>query len=167
MIDLHRLHRTREQGKTLPDARGDIFRGQEVVEHAISAPTLMMGETVGGVSPGIDIYSYRQPLGVVAGIAPFNFPAMIPLWMLPMAAVTGNTIVMKPSERVPNTTMMIAELSKEAGLPAGVLSVIHGAHDAVNFLCDAPDIKAVSFVGGEAAGRCVSLPGPVWRLVCC
>jgi len=144
---------TREQGKTLADARGDVFRGLEVVEHACAAPTLVMGETVEGVAEGVDVYSYVQPLGVVAGITPFNFPAMIPLWMFPLAVVTGNTCLMKPSELDPSTTVRLAELASEAGLPPGVLNVIHGAHDAVNFICDAPAIRAISFVGSNAAGE--------------
>jgi len=144
---------TKEQGKTLPDAKGDVFRGLEVVEHSCSAGTLMMGETVENVSKFVDTYSYLQPLGVVAGITPFNFPAMIPLWMFPMALVTGNTFILKPSERVPSASMFIAKLAQDAGVPAGVLNVIHGAKDAVNFICDAPEIKAISFVGGGEAGK--------------
>ena len=139
---------TMEHGKTLDDARGDLFRGLEVVEHACSITSLQMGETVAGVATATDVTSFREPLGVCAGIAPFNFPAMVPLWMFPMALATGNTYVMKPSERVPLTTMRLAELLKEAGVPNGVMNIIHGQHDAVNFLCDAPEIKAISFVGG-------------------
>ncbi|PRP87812.1 methylmalonate-semialdehyde dehydrogenase [Planoprotostelium fungivorum] len=142
-----------EQGKTFADAKGDVFRGLEVVEHSCSMGTLLMGETMENVSRDVDTYSYRQPLGVSAGIAPFNFPAMIPLWMFPMAVACGNTFVLKPSERVPNTSMFIAELAKQAGLPAGVFNIIHGAKDTVNFICDHPDIKTISFVGGDAAGR--------------
>ena len=144
---------TAEQGKTLADARGDVFRGLEVVEHTCSAATLTMGETQENLAQYVDTYSYRQPLGVCAGITPFNFPAMIPLWMFPLATACGNTYVMKPSERDPGATMRLVELAEEAGLPRGVLNVIHGGHDAVNFVCDAPDIKAVSFVGGNAAGE--------------
>eukprot|EP01118_Nematostelium_gracile_P009887 TRINITY_DN3351_c0_g1_i1.p1 TRINITY_DN3351_c0_g1~~TRINITY_DN3351_c0_g1_i1.p1 ORF type:complete len:521 (-),score=175.85 TRINITY_DN3351_c0_g1_i1:34-1596(-) len=142
-----------EQGKTFPDAKGDVFRGLEVVEHAASAASLLMGETMENVSRNMDTYSYKQPLGVVAGICPFNFPAMIPMWMFPMALVTGNTMVLKPSERDPGASMILARLAKEAGVPDGVLNVIHGAKDAVNFICDAPEIRAISFVGGDAAGR--------------
>ena len=142
-----------EHGKTVEDAKGDIFRGLEVVEHACSVPSLMMGETTPNVGGGVDCHSYRVPLGVCAGIAPFNFPAMIPLWMFPLAVTTGNTYVLKPSERVPLSTMFLADLATQAGLPPGVLNVVHGAHDCVNFLCDAPEIRAVSFVGGDAAGR--------------
>jgi len=150
---------TTEQGKTLPDARGDVFRGLEVVEHSCSAGTLMMGETVENVSKFVDTYSYLQPLGVTAGIAPFNFPAMIPLWMFPMALVCGNTFVLKPSERVPSASMYIAQLAKEAGVPDGVLNLVHGTKDAVNFICDAPEIKAISFVGGSAAGKHIHARG--------
>jgi len=123
-----------EHGKTIDDAKGDIFRGLEVVEHACSITSLQMGETVPGVATSTDVTSFRVPLGVCAGIAPFNFPAMIPLWMFPMAVVTGNTYVLKPSERVPLTTMRLAALASEAGLPDGVLNIIHGTHDAVNFI---------------------------------
>jgi len=144
---------TQEQGKTLADARGDVFRGLEVVEHACSMTTLTMGETSENVSKHMDTYSYRQPLGVTAGVTPFNFPAMIPLWMFPMAITTGNTFVMKPSEVDPGAPIRLAELAIEAGVPAGVLNIIHGTHDAVNFVCDQPDIKAVSFVGSNIAGE--------------
>jgi len=142
-----------EQGKTFPDAKGDVFRGLEVVEHACSVATLSMGETLENVSRNIDTYSYRQPLGVCAGITPFNFPAMIPLWMFPLAIATGNTFILKPSERDPGASMLLARLAQEAGIPDGVINVIHGARDAVNFICDAPEIRAISFVGGDAAGR--------------
>lgn len=150
---------TSEQGKTLPDARGDVFRGLEVVEHATMVPSLMLGETAESLSAHIDTYTYKQPLGVSAGICPFNFPAMIPLWMYPMANVCGNTFVMKPSERDPGAAMILAELAQQAGLPAGVLNVIHGAHEAVNFICDAPDIKTISFVGGNKAGEYIFARG--------
>lgn len=144
---------TKEQGKTLADARGDVFRGLEVVEHACSTGTLMMGETVENLATSVDTYSYRQPLGVVAGITPFNFPAMLPLWMFPLATACGNTFVLKPSERDPGAAMLLAHLAQEAGLPAGVLNVIHGTHSAVNFICDNPKIKAISFVGSNQAGE--------------
>lgn len=143
---------TLEHGKTLPDARGDIFRGLEVVEHACSITSLQMGETVPNVAAHMDTHSYRLPLGVTAGIAPFNFPAMIPLWMFPMAATTGNTMVLKPSERVPSATLMLLEMAAEAGLPPGVVNVVHGTVDCVNFICDQPDIMAISFVGSDQAG---------------
>ncbi|MDH4556523.1 CoA-acylating methylmalonate-semialdehyde dehydrogenase [Pseudomonas sp. BN417] len=143
---------TAEQGKTLPDAEGDIFRGLEVVEHAANIGTLQMGELANNVAGGVDTYTLNQPLGVCAGITPFNFPAMIPLWMFPMAIATGNTFILKPSEQDPMVTMRLAELAMEAGVPAGVLNVIHGGADAVNLLCDHPDIKAVSFVGSTKVG---------------
>ncbi|KAG5177556.1 aldehyde dehydrogenase domain-containing protein [Tribonema minus] len=120
---------TQEQGKTLADARGDVFRGLEVVEAAAGAAPLMMGETLEQLSGGLDTYSFRQPLGVCAGICPFNFPAMIPLWMFPMACVAGNTFVLKPSEKDPGASMMLAEMADQAGLPKGVLNIVHGAKD--------------------------------------
>lgn len=143
---------TAEQGKTLPDAEGDIFRGLEVVEHAANIGTLQMGEMANNVAGGVDTYTLQQPLGVCAGITPFNFPAMIPLWMFPMAIACGNTFVLKPSEQDPMSTMRLVELAVEAGIPAGVLNVVHGAEDIVNGLCDHPDIKAVSFVGSTRVG---------------
>ena len=143
---------TAEQGKTLPDAEGDVFRGLEVVEHAANIGTLQMGEMANNVANGVDTYTLQQPIGVCAGITPFNFPAMIPLWMFPMAIATGNTFVLKPSEQDPMVTMRLVELALEAGIPAGVLNVIHGGVDAVNLLCDHPDIKAVSFVGSTKVG---------------
>jgi len=143
----------RENGKTMADARGDVFRGLEVVEYACGASGDVMGETLGSVATSVDTYSYRQPLGVVGGICPFNFPAMIPLWMFPLATTVGNTFVMKPSERTPGATMLLAKLAQEAGLPDGVLNVVHGTHDCVNYICDEPRIKAISFVGGNAAGE--------------
>ncbi|WP_017938272.1 CoA-acylating methylmalonate-semialdehyde dehydrogenase [Zestomonas thermotolerans] len=143
---------TAEQGKTLPDAEGDIFRGLEVVEHAAGIGTLQMGELANNVASGVDTFTLNQPLGVCAGITPFNFPAMIPLWMFPMAIACGNTFVLKPSEQDPMVTMRLAELALEAGIPAGVLNVIHGGADAVNLLCDHPDIKAISFVGSTGVG---------------
>lgn len=143
---------TAEQGKTLPDAEGDVFRGLEVVEHAAGIGNLQLGELANNVANGVDTYTLLQPLGVCAGITPFNFPAMIPLWMFPMAIATGNTFVLKPSEQDPMVTMRLAELALEAGIPAGVLNVIHGGADAVNLICDHPDIKAVSFVGSTKVG---------------
>jgi len=144
---------TAEQGKTLPDAEGDIFRGLEVVEHACSIGTLSLGEFAEQVANGVDTYYIRQPIGVCAGITPFNFPAMIPLWMFPMAIVCGNTFVMKPSEQDPMTPMLLAELAIEAGVPAGVLNIVHGGKDAVDALCSHPDVKAVSFVGSTHVGE--------------
>ncbi|EPJ9700396.1 CoA-acylating methylmalonate-semialdehyde dehydrogenase [Pseudomonas aeruginosa] len=143
---------TAEQGKTLPDAEGDVFRGLEVVEHAAGIGNLQLGELANNVAGGVDTYTLLQPLGVCAGITPFNFPAMIPLWMFPMAIATGNTFVLKPSEQDPMVTMRLAELALEAGVPPGVLNLIHGGVDAVNLICDHPDIKAVSFVGSTKVG---------------
>lgn len=141
-----------EQGKTFPDAQGDLFRGLEVVEASCNMANNVMGGLVENVASGVDCYSVREPLGVVGGICPFNFPAMIPLWMYPVAITCGNTFVLKPSERTPLTAMMLAELALEAGIPKGVLNVVHGTHDVVNGICDHPDIKAISFVGSDAAG---------------
>ena len=141
-----------EQGKTLADAEGDVFRGLEVVEHACSIGSLQLGEFAENVAGGVDTYTLRQPIGVCAGITPFNFPAMIPLWMFPMAIVCGNTFVLKPSEQDPITPMLLAELALQAGVPPGVLNVIHGGKRAVDALCTHPDIVAVSFVGSTAVG---------------
>ncbi|UDI93643.1 MULTISPECIES: CoA-acylating methylmalonate-semialdehyde dehydrogenase [Pseudomonas] len=141
-----------EQGKTIADAEGDIFRGLEVVEHACSIGSLQMGEFAENVAGGVDTYTLRQPIGVCAGITPFNFPAMIPLWMFPMAIACGNTFVLKPSEQDPLSTMLLVELAIEAGIPAGVLNVVHGGKDVVDGLCTHKDIKAVSFVGSTAVG---------------
>ncbi len=141
-----------EQGKTLADAEGDVFRGLEVVEHACSIGSLQMGEFAENVAGGVDTYTLRQPIGVCAGITPFNFPAMIPLWMFPMAIVCGNTFVLKPSEQDPMTPMLLAELALEAGVPPGVLNIIHGGKRAVDALCTHPDIVAVSFVGSTSVG---------------
>jgi len=141
-----------EQGKTLADAEGDVFRGLEVVEHACSVGSLQLGEFAENVAGGVDTYTLRQPIGVCAGISPFNFPAMIPLWMFPMAIVCGNTFVLKPSEQDPMTPMLLAELALQAGVPPGVLNVIHGGKRAVDAICTHPDIAAVSFVGSTAVG---------------
>ncbi|WP_430317639.1 CoA-acylating methylmalonate-semialdehyde dehydrogenase [Pseudomonas nitroreducens] len=143
---------TAEQGKTLPDAEGDVFRGLEVVEHASAIGNLQLGELANNVAGGVDTFTILQPIGVCAGITPFNFPAMIPLWMFPMAIATGNTFVLKPSEQDPMVTMRLVELAHEAGVPPGVLNVIHGGPDVVNAICDHPDIKAVSFVGSTRVG---------------
>ena len=137
----------REHGKTIPDAKGDIQRGLEVVEFAIGIPHLLKGEFSEGAGPGIDVYSLRQPLGVVAGITPFNFPAMIPLWKCAPALACGNAFILKPSERDPSVPLRIAELFLEAGLPAGVLNVVNGDKEAVDALLDDADIKAIGFVG--------------------
>jgi malonate-semialdehyde dehydrogenase (acetylating) / methylmalonate-semialdehyde dehydrogenase len=141
-----------DQGKTLADAEGEILRGLEVVEHASNISLLQMGEASTNVATGIDTYSMLEPLGVCAGITPFNFPAMIPLWMFPMAIACGNTFVLKPSEQDPLVTIKLAELTVRAGFLPGVLNLIHGGEDAVNALCEHPDIKAMSFVGSTSVG---------------
>lgn len=138
---------SREHGKTLPDARGDVQRGLEVVEVCMGAPHMLKGEYMNDGGPGIDLYSMRQPLGVVAGITPFNFPAMIPLWKMAPALVAGNAMILKPSERCPSTSLRLAELLKEAGLPDGVLQVVNGDKEAVDAILDNEDIQAVGFVG--------------------
>jgi malonate-semialdehyde dehydrogenase (acetylating) / methylmalonate-semialdehyde dehydrogenase len=148
-----------ETGKTRADAEGDVWRGIEVVEHACSISSLLMGETVENVARRIDTYSYTQPLGVCGGITPFNFPAMIPLWMFPMAIACGNTFVLKPSEQDPMTPNRLAELFVEAGAPKGVLQVIHGGKDQVNTLLTHPDIKAISFVGSVPVAQHVYRTG--------
>jgi malonate-semialdehyde dehydrogenase (acetylating)/methylmalonate-semialdehyde dehydrogenase len=137
----------REHGKTIPDAKGDIQRGVEVVEFSLGVPNLMKGEFTDGAGPGIDIYSLRQALGVVAGITPFNFPAMIPLWKLGPAIACGNAFILKPSERDPGVPMRFAELFIEAGGPPGILNVVNGDKEAVDAILDDPDVKAVGFVG--------------------
>lgn len=149
-----------ELGKTLVDAKGDVLRGLQVVEHACSITSLQMGEMVESVSTDMDTYTLRQPLGVTAGICPFNFPAMIPLWvnyinlkMFPLSIVCGNTAIIKPSERDPGAMMMIAKLALEAGIPKGVLNVVHGGKPTVDFLCTDPAIKAISFVGSDSVGK--------------
>ncbi|KAF8560228.1 Methylmalonate-semialdehyde dehydrogenase [Imleria badia] len=141
-----------EQGKTLADAHGDVLRGLQVVETAIGITSTLLGDKI-EVSKDMDTEVRKVPLGVCASIAPFNFPAMIPLWTIPMAAVTGNTLVLKPSERDPGAAMIIAELCERSGLPAGVVNVVHGTASTVNAICDHPAIKAISFVGGDRAGR--------------
>jgi malonate-semialdehyde dehydrogenase (acetylating)/methylmalonate-semialdehyde dehydrogenase len=141
-----------EQGKTVADAEGDVFRGLEVVEHACSIGSLQLGEFAENVAGGVDTYTIRQSIGVCAGITPFNFPAMIPLWMFPMAIVCGNTFVLKPSEQDPLTPMLLAELALQAGVPPGVLNVIHGGKRSVDAICTHPDIAAVSFVGSTHVG---------------
>jgi malonate-semialdehyde dehydrogenase (acetylating) / methylmalonate-semialdehyde dehydrogenase len=136
-----------EHGKVLDDAKGEVLRGLEVVEFACGIPQLLKGEYSDQVSSTVDAYSFRQPLGVCAGITPFNFPAMVPMWMHPVAIACGNTFVLKPSERDPSASNLVAELYAEAGLPAGVFNVVHGDKIAVDALLDHPDVAAVSFVG--------------------
>jgi len=143
----------REHGKTIPDAKGDILRGVEVVEFVLGVPHLMKGEYTEGAGPGIDIYSMRQPLGVVAGITPFNFPAMIPMWQFAPAIAAGNAFILKPSERDPGVPMRLAELMLEAGLPAGILNVVNGDKEAVDAILDDPDISAVGFVGSSSIAQ--------------
>ena len=137
----------REHGKTIPDAKGDIQRGIEVIEVCLGAPHMLKGEYTEGAGPGIDIYSMRQPLGVVAGITPFNFPAMIPMWKFGPALACGNAFILKPSERDPSVPLMLAELMLEAGAPAGILNVVNGDKEAVDAILDHSDIMAVGFVG--------------------
>ncbi|XP_013139923.1 PREDICTED: probable methylmalonate-semialdehyde dehydrogenase [acylating], mitochondrial isoform X1 [Papilio polytes] len=144
---------TEEQGKTIADAEGDVLRGIQLVEHCCSITSLQLGACIQNIAKDMDTHSYKVPLGVVGGVAAFNFPVMIPLWMFPPALVTGNTCLLKPSEQDPGATLMMMELLQEAGAPPGVVNVIHGTHDPVNFICDHPDIKAVSFVGGDGAGK--------------
>lgn len=148
-----------EHGKTIPDAKGDIHRGLEVVEHACSMASLSMGETVYNIARNIDCYNYRLPLGVTAGICPFNFPAMIPLWMFPLSITLGNTMVMKPSERVPSTTLLLAKYMKEIGIPDGVFQVVNGGFDTVKHIVEHKDIKSISFVGGNNAGEYIHTNG--------
>ena len=138
---------SREHGKTLPDGRGDVQRGLEVVEVCMGAPAMLKGEYMNDGGPGIDLYSMRQPLGVVAGITPFNFPAMIPLWKMAPALACGNAMILKPSERCPSTSMRLAELLQEAGLPDGVLQVVNGDKEAVDAILDDETIQGVGFVG--------------------
>src|SRR5215469_7935354 len=144
---------TREHGKTLAESRGDVKRGIEVVEFACGTPSLLMGEVLENIARGIDCEAIRQPLGVCAGITPFNFPAMVPLWMYPVALACGNTFVLKPSEKVPLTAIKIARLLEKAGLPKGVLNVVHGGRDVVDALLTHPKVKAISFVGSTPIAR--------------
>ncbi|WP_435103652.1 CoA-acylating methylmalonate-semialdehyde dehydrogenase [Arhodomonas sp. AD133] len=142
-----------ETGKTFADAKGDVWRGIEVVEHAMGVPTHMLGETMEQVARNVDTTSWRHPLGVCAGITPFNFPAMIPLWMYPLAVACGNSFVLKPSEQDPLTPVRLAELWVEAGFPEGLLQVVHGRKEQVDTLLTHPDIKAISFVGSPTVGQ--------------
>jgi malonate-semialdehyde dehydrogenase (acetylating) / methylmalonate-semialdehyde dehydrogenase len=142
-----------EHGKVVSDARGEVQRGLEVIEFACGIPTLLKGGFSDQVSTGVDVYSFRQPLGVCAGITPFNFPAMVPMWMHPVAIATGNTFVLKPSERDPSASMLVAELWAEAGLPDGVFNVVHGDKAAVDALLEHPDVAAVSFVGSTPIAK--------------
>ncbi len=138
---------SREHGKTFPDAKGDVIRGLEVVEYCIGAPQLLKGEYTDGAGPGIDMYSMKQALGVTAGVTPFNFPAMIPMWMFAPAIACGNAFILKPSERDPSVPLMLAELMEEAGLPKGILQVINGDKEAVDAIIEHPVIQSIGFVG--------------------
>ncbi len=142
-----------EHGKTHEDAKGEVTRGLEVVEFAVGAPHLLKGEITENVGTGVDSHSLRQPLGVVAGITPFNFPAMVPMWMFPVALACGNTFILKPSERDPSASLLIADWLAEAGLPAGVFNVVQGDKEAVDALLTHPDVKAVSFVGSTPIAK--------------
>jgi malonate-semialdehyde dehydrogenase (acetylating) / methylmalonate-semialdehyde dehydrogenase len=144
---------TRHHGKTLEESRGEVRRGIEVVDFACGAPTLLQGRTLRDVSAGVDQDLYRYPVGVCAGIPPFNFPVMIPLWMFPLAVVAGNTFVLKPSERTPLGAQRLAEIFLEAGFPDGVLNVVHGAREAVDALLSHPSVQAISFVGSAPVAR--------------
>src|SRR5690348_12570037 len=159
-----------EHGKVIADSKGDVQRGLEVIEFCCGIPQALKGEYTVGAGPGIDVYSMRQPLGIGAGITPFNFPAMIPMWMFGMAIACGNAFIVKPSERDPSVPVRLAELMKEAGLPDGILNVVHGDKEMVDAILDHPDIAAVSFVGssdiahyvynrGVAAGKRVQAMG--------
>ena len=150
---------SREHGKTVSDARGELTRGIEVVEFATGAPQLLKGEFSDNVGTGVDVFSLRQPLGVAAGITPFNFPAMVPMWMFPVALASGNTFVLKPSERDPSVPLRLAELLHEAGLPPGVFNVVNGDKGAVDALLEHPDVAAISFVGSTPIARRVYLDG--------
>jgi malonate-semialdehyde dehydrogenase (acetylating)/methylmalonate-semialdehyde dehydrogenase len=144
---------SREHGKTRDESAGELRRGIESITHACAMPSLMMGETLENIAPGIDCETIRQPLGVFAVVTPYNFPVMIPLWFWPFAVATGNTVVLKPSERDPLTHQRVVELAIQAGLPPGVLNVVHGDQRVVEALLDHPDVKGVSFVGSSAVAR--------------
>ncbi|KAE8133266.1 Aldehyde/histidinol dehydrogenase [Aspergillus pseudotamarii] len=149
---------TLEQGKTFADAKGDVLRGLQVAETACGITTQLTGEVL-EVAKDMETRSYREPLGVVAAICPFNFPAMIPLWCIPIATITGNCLILKPSERDPGAAMILAELAKEAGFPAGVVNIVHGSAKTVDFIIDEPAIKAISFVGSNRAGEYIYTRG--------
>ncbi|MDQ6860797.1 MAG: CoA-acylating methylmalonate-semialdehyde dehydrogenase [Verrucomicrobiota bacterium] len=144
---------SREHGKTLAEARGSVYRGIENIEYACGAPSLLMGDTLENLARGVDCESMHQPLGVCVGITPFNFPAMVPMWMFPLALVCGNTFVLKPSEKVPLTVVMIIELLEKAGLPKGVLNIVHGGRECVDALLTHPKVKAISFVGSSPVAK--------------
>src|SRR5438046_3023245 len=144
---------TREHGKTLAEARGSAYRGIENIEYACAIPTLLMGDTLENLARGVDCETMHQPLGVCVGITPFNFPAMVPMWMFPVALACGNTFVLKPSEKVPLTALLIIELLDKAGLPKGVLNVVPGGRECVDALLTHPKVKAISFVGSSPVAK--------------
>ena len=144
---------TQENGKTLVESRGDVRRGIQMVETACGMPTLLMGKSLEDIASGIDCHAIRRPLGVYAAITPFNFPPMVPFWFWPFAVASGNTFILKPSERVPVTQVRIFELVEQAGMPKGVLNLIHGSKEVVNALCTHPDIKGISFVGSTPVAK--------------
>jgi malonate-semialdehyde dehydrogenase (acetylating)/methylmalonate-semialdehyde dehydrogenase len=146
---------TREHGKTITEARGDVRRGIEVVEYACGAPELLKGESLENIARGIDCHTIRQPVGICAGICPYNFPALVPMWMYPMALACGNTFILKPSEKVPLTGIRLMELLLEAGLPPGVMNLVHGGKDCVDALLTHPKIRAISFVGSSRVAKYV------------
>ena len=150
---------TEEHGKVTPDSMGDVQRGLEVVEHACGISHIMQGETTQNISRGINTYSFRVPLGVCAGVAPYNFPAMIPMWMFPFAITCGNTYVFKPSEKVAGAANHITKLCQEIGLPKGVFNIVQGGFETTRQICEHPDIKAISFVGGNRAGEYIYSEG--------
>jgi len=150
---------TKENGKSYGEAYGEVLRGIECVEFAAGAPTLMMGKQLPDIASNLESGMYRYPIGVVAGITPFNFPMMVPCWMFPLAIACGNTFILKPSERTPLLANRLAELLAEAGLPAGVFSIVHGAHDVVNGMLEHPGIKAISFVGSQPVAEYVYKTG--------
>jgi malonate-semialdehyde dehydrogenase (acetylating) / methylmalonate-semialdehyde dehydrogenase len=144
---------SREHGKTLAEARGSVYRGIENIEYACAAPTLLMGDTLENLARGVDCETMHQPLGVCVGITPFNFPAMVPMWMFPLALACGNTFVLKPSEKVPLTVVLLIELLEKAGLPKGVLSLVHGGRECVEALLIHPKVRAISFVGSSPVAK--------------
>ena len=144
---------SREHGKTLSEARGSVHRAMENIEYACGGPALLFGDVLGNLARGVDCETMLQPLGVCVGITPFNFPAMVPLWMFPLALVCGNTFVLKPSEKVPLSALLLAELLEQAGCPKGVFNVVHGGREVVDALLKHPQVKAVSFVGSSPVAK--------------
>ncbi|HEY5552315.1 MAG TPA: aldehyde dehydrogenase family protein, partial [Opitutaceae bacterium] len=144
---------SREHGKTHSEARGEVFRAIENIEYACGVPTLLMGDTLENLARGVDCETHLQPIGVCAGITPFNFPAMVPMWMFPLAIACGNTFILKPSEKVPLSAVMVVELLEKAGLPKGVINLVHGGRECVDTLLTHPTVKAVSFVGSSPIAK--------------